>query len=232
MWGRIKALPLRVKIIALVVFFALGGIYKNFIDPPRSSSQSRSSFSSDASASTEGSGAASTPAPSGEPTSTNSSQADSSQVLAQLQTQWKLLQNQNAQCAAQVEQMNPWNYAAPPCEAQMQWNTAQIAKLEAEIYRLKTGADVHPVDFALMGSSSSSGTGAATSDDGSNAVNRYSREGILGQSKYTDSDGNEYQLPNQPYYYKDRASGRIVPSNLSQPPDYQHDWEQLTYQPN
>ena len=37
------------------------------------------------------------------------------------------------------------------------------------------------------------GTGAATSDDGSNTVNRYSREEILGQSKYTDSDGNEYQ---------------------------------------
>lgn len=227
MWGKIKALPLRVKIIALVVFIALGGIYKNFINPPSSSSRSRSSYISDASAA-----AASIPAPSDESRSTNSSQTDSSQVLAKLQTQWNLLQNQNAQCAVQIQQMNPWNYSAPPCEAQMQWNTAQMAKLEAEIYRLKTGADVQPVDFVLMGSSSSSGTGAASSDDGSNAVNRYSREAILGQSKYTDSDGHEYQLANEPYYYKDRASGRVVPSNLSQPPDNQHDWEQLTYQPN
>lgn len=231
MWGKIKALPLRVKIIGLVVFVALGGIYKNFIDPSSSSSRPRSSYEG-ASASIGGSTGSSIPPRSGASSSVTSSQADSSQVLANLQTQWDLLQNQNVQCNAQIQQMNPWNSGPPPCEAQMQENTAQMARLEAEIYRLKTGADVHPVDFVLMGSSSPSGGGAAASDDGSNAVNRYSREGILGQSKYTDSDGREYQLANQPYYYKDRASGRIVPSNLSELPDNEHDWEQLTYQPN
>lgn len=231
MWGKIKALPLRVKIIGLIVFIALGGIYKNFIDPSSSSRGPRSSYEG-ASASSGGSTGSSISPRSGASSSVTSSQADSSQVLASLQTQWDLLQNQNAQCNAQIQQMNPWNSGAPACEAQMQENTAQMARLEAEIYRLKTGADVHPVDFVLMGSSSPSGGGAAPSDDGSNAVNRYSREGILGQSIYTDSDGREYHLANQPYYYKDRASGRIVPSNLSEPPDYQHDWEQLTYQPN
>lgn len=226
MWAKIKALPLRVKIIALVVFVALGGIYKNFVDVPSSRSGSRSSYS-DVSASREGSAGSSDSTSSG-----RSSSSDSSQVLAKLQAQWNLLQNQNAQCAIQEQQMNPWNYGAPPCEANMQWNTAQMAKLEAEIYRLKTGANVQPVDFVLMGSSSSSGGAAAASDDGSNAVNRYSREGILGQSKYTDSDGNEYQLANRPYYFKDRTSGNIVGSDISDPPDNQHDWEQLTYQPN
>jgi hypothetical protein len=145
MWAKIKALPLGVKIIALVVFIALGGIYKNFIDVPSSSSGSGSS----------GPGA-----------------ADSSQVLAKLQAQWDLLQNQNVQCAAQIEQMNPWNNAAPPCEAQMQWNTAQMARLEAEIYRLKTGANVQPIDFVLMDPLSPSGGRATTSDDGPNRDNR------------------------------------------------------------
>lgn len=229
MWAKIKALPLRVKIIALVVFFGLGGIYKNFIDAPSSRGSYQPSYTATSSASSAGSAAPTISSSPGQ-----ASSEDSSQLLAKLQARLNLLQNQNAQCTAQIAQMNPWNYAPPSCEAQMQANTAVIAQLQAGIYRLQTGANVNAADFGFIGGSSSSpaGGGAATSDDGSNAVNRYSREGILGQSKYTDSNGNEYQLANQPYYYKDRASGNIVGSDYSQPPDNQHDWEQLTYQPN
>ena len=229
MWARIKALPLRVKIIAVVVLVGLGGIYKNVFDRPSHSGGSYSSYQ-EPNASSPDAPEPSAP-PSSSPTaSTQSTSEDASEVLAKLQSQYDLLSSQNAQCAAQIQQMNPGNFAPPACEAQMQWNTAQIAKLEAEIYRLKTGANVQPIDFALMGSSApSSGRGAATGND---PIPRYSREGILGQSKYTDSEGNEYQRPNRPFYYKDRASGRIVGTDISEPPDNEHDWEQLTYQPN
>ena len=216
MWAKLKALPLRVKIIALVVFLALGWLYKR--NETHSSYVSRSSYSSAA-----------------EPTSRNSSSAepssqDSAHVLAQLQAQFNQMNAENAQCYAQIQQMNPSNYAAPPCEAQMQWRTAQIAKLQAEIYRLQTGANVQPIDFALMGPSSGSGGSGGSGDDGSNAVNRYSREAVLGQSHYRDSEGNEYQLANRAYYFRDRASGNIVGSDFSTQPDNQHDWELLTYQ--
>ena len=222
MWAKLKALPLRVKIIALVVFLALGWLYKR--NETHSSYVSRSSYSSAA-----------------EPTSRNSSSAesssqDSAHVLAQLQAQFNQMNAENAQCYAQIQQMNPSNYAAPPCEAQMQWRTAQIAKLQAEIYRLQTGANVQPIDFALMGSGSGTSSGSSgsggSSDDGSNAVNRYSREAVLGQSLYRDEEGNEYQLANRAYYFRDRASGSIVGSDFGTQPDNQHDWEPLTYEPN
>ena len=219
MWAKLKALPLRVKIIALVVFLALGWLYKR--NETHSSYVSRSSYSSAA-----------------EPTSRNSSSAepssqDSAHVLAQLQVQFNQMNTENAQCYAQIQQMNPSNYAAPPCEAQMQWRTAQIAKVQAEVYRLQTGANVQPVDFALMGSSTGfSGSGSSGGDDGSNAVNRYSREAVLGQSLYRDDQGNEYQLANRAYYFRDRASGSIVGSDFGTQPDNQHDWEPLTYEPN
>jgi hypothetical protein len=215
MWAKLKALPLRVKIIALVLFLALGWLYKR--NETHSSYISRPSYSR-----TAGSGYSSP---------VDSSSQDSAHVLAQLQTQLNQMNAENAQCYAQIQQMNPMNYAAPPCEAQMQWRTAQIAKLQAEVYRLQTGANVQPIDFALMGSSSGS-SGSGGGDDGSNAVNRYSREAVLGQSHYRDDQGNEYQLANRAYYFRDRASGNIVGSDFSTQPDNQHDWEQLTYQAN
>jgi hypothetical protein len=226
MWTRIKALPLRVKIIAFVVLVALGGILKSQERHSSSSYVSQASYSHSSEPVSGGMASLNPP-------TSNSSSPDSSQVLARLQAQLNQMNAENAQCAAQLQQMNPWNYGAPPCEAKMQWNTAQMARVQAEIYRLQTGANVQPVDFVLMGSGSGSGSGAtASGDDGSNAVNRYSREAILGQSKYTDSEGNEYQLANRPYYFRDRASGNIVGSDYAQAPDYQHDWEQLTYQAN
>jgi len=219
MWAKLKALPLRVKIIAIVVFLALGWLYKRNETHSSSSSVSRPSYSRPAEAASRNSG------------SVDSGSADSSHVLAQLQTQLNQMNAENAQCYAQIQQMNPSSYAAPPCEAQMQWRTAQIAKVQAEVYRLQTGANVEPVDFALMGSGSASGgSGSGSSDDGSNAVNRYSREAVLGQSHYRDDEGNEYQLTNRAYYFRDRASGNIVGSDFSAPPDNQHDWELLTYQ--
>ena len=218
MWAKLKALPLRVKIIALILFLALGWLYKR--NETHSSYVSHPSYSRTAEPSSRYS------------SSVNSSSQDSAHVLAQLQAQLNQMNAENAQCYTQIQQMNPLNYAAPPCEAQMQWRTAQIAKLQAEVYRLQTGANVQPVDFALMGSGSSSSGSGGSSDDGSNAVNRYSREAILGQSNYRDGEGNEYQLVNRAYYFRDRASGNIVGSDFSTQPDNQHDWEQLTYQPN
>jgi hypothetical protein len=222
MWARLKSLPLRVKIIALVVFLGLGWLYKRNESHSSSSYVSRSSYSSSAESASRNSGSA------------DSNSADSSHVLFQLQAQLNQMNAENAQCYMQIQQMNPSNYAAPPCEAQMQWRTAQIAKLQAEVYRLQTGANVQPVDFALMGSGSGSGSSGSggSNDDGSNAVNRYSREAILGQSNYRDSEGNEYQLANRAYYFRDRASGTIVGSDFGTPPDNQNDWEQLTYQAN
>jgi hypothetical protein len=232
MWLKFKALPKRTK-VALVVVFVLGvGVYGVFFDSPNSSSSYRPSVraaenATSASPVYAGGMAAMGRGPSN--TGRFASPASNSQ-LADLIAQYNSLKQQADECTSEIGKMSLQNFAPPPCEAEMQANVGRVAVLEAQIYRLQ-GVNAQPVDFVNMNSSSSSPT--AGGSELSDGARRFSREGILGQSKYTDADGREYQLDNtNRYYFKDRASGAIVGSELAQPPDNQRDWEQLTYQRN
>ena len=161
-------------------------------------------------------------------------------------------QSQLSQVMAQVNQCNAQNdaFAArmangmatadqyPACNQYDAQRTAQAALLVTYITRLQTGnpnLTVCEANIGLRGcesmyapaSTSSSSSSSSSSDDTSATVERASRQGILGQTIYTDGDGRQYQLPTRDYYYRDRVTGETLGSNSSSPPNGVHEYEQL-----
>jgi hypothetical protein len=160
--------------------------------------------------------------------------------------------SQIAQIKAQMDQCNAQNDAFaqqmangmatveqyPACnQNNAQW-IPQIALLYTYVARLQTGnpnLTVCEANIGLRGcesmyapaSASSSSSSSSSSDDTSATVERASRQGILGQTIYTDGDGRQYQLPTRDYYYRDRVTGETLGSNSSSPPNGVHEYEQL-----
>jgi hypothetical protein len=146
--------------------------------------------------------------------------------LAQLQQAHAELMQRANECAGLIDQsmaatqqsvMNGGGVMPPPpCEADMQVWTAQAAMLEKEIHELSTGDhSTQVIDYVPR------------SGDTSGSVNRWTRGAIRGTTNYRDDNGEIRELPTAAYYYRDRASGQIYASDLSQPPADGHDYEQL-----
>jgi hypothetical protein len=109
-----------------------------------------------------------------------------------------------------------------------------MALLVTYITRLQTGnrsLTVCQANIGLAGceslEASASSSSSSSSDDTSNAVERASRQGILGQTIYTDGNGDQHELPTRDYYYRDLVTGDIVGSNSPSPPNGVHQYEQL-----
>jgi hypothetical protein len=169
------------------------------------------------------------------------------QLLAQFQQQQAELQARAKQCMAEMQQATQQQAAAamngqmyygqPACEAAMPQMIAQEAYYETEIYKLQ-GGDPHAsvrdfVPNAPTGteSYSPSSNGASNSDRALDAADNWDRQAIRGNQLYTDEQGTTRELPSHDYYYRDRASGELVGSESSNPPDNSRDWEQITPQP-
>jgi len=151
---------------------------------------------------------------------------DDNDRLAQLQAQHaQLMQNSNA-CMVQVNeatrqtQMSLVNGGGvmpqPACVSDMEVWTAQAAMLEKEIHELATGDhSTQVIDYVPR------------THDTSGTIDRSTRQSIRGTTLYRDESGETRELPIAPYYYRDRASGQIYPSDMSQAPADGHDYEQL-----
>lgn len=165
------------------------------------------------------------------------------QLLAQFKAQHAQIMASANNCIVQMQQaMNQTAAAAvngamysgqPACQQNMAQWTAQAAYLETEIYKLEGGdphASVREVSGIPESSSTPSHSSAygSSSSDGTEAVERATREGIRGHSLYNDEDGREYELDTRPYYFRDRASGRLVGSDQPYAPNDGRDYEQLT----
>jgi hypothetical protein len=146
--------------------------------------------------------------------------------LAQLQQAHAELMQRANECAGLINQsmaatqqsvINGGGVMPPPaCEADMQVWTAQAAMLEKEIHELATGDhSTQVIDYVPR------------MHDTSGSVDRYTRQAIRGTTLYRDESGETRELPIAPYYYRDRASGQIYPSDMSQAPADGHDYEQL-----
>ncbi len=158
--------------------------------------------------------------------------------LAALQAQHQQIMVLANDCAAQINQ-NMGRVAQgaingelvqgePPCQQNMAVWTAQAAMLEKEIYQLQTGAHVDVTDFVVTpGASPSPSPSSGGGDHGLGAVERYDEQAVQGNGHYIDGNGDDHVLPLEPYYFRDRASGRIVSSELSDAPSDGTDWEQL-----
>lgn len=224
MWSTLKAMPIAPKI--LLAFLLVGGLYA-------AGHRQRSAYTgspiAEAGYRTGGSGA-----------------GDQSAALAQFQSQQAQLLVQVRECQAQMtEATNRMRDAAiqggfynarPQCEQNMPQWIAQESYLEAEIYRIQSGDHSSSVCqvTGIQGQACNPGTGVSSgrgsSDDGTGAVENWDRQAMRGNSLYTDEDGEQHELPTQPYYFRDRSSGQYIGSSSPNPPNDGRDYEVLTGQ--
>jgi hypothetical protein len=172
-----------------------------------------------------------------------SSSGGEGQRLAQLQSQQAQVVSQMTACKTQLEQASQQAAAAamqgqfyngqPQCQSYMPLWIAQEAVLETNIYRIQTGnynATVLEVSGVQVGpeySRSLVSSSRGSSDDGTGAVEDWDRGAIRGTQMYRDESGQEQELANHNFYYRNRSTGELVPTQLQNPPDNQHDWELL-----
>jgi hypothetical protein len=151
-------------------------------------------------------------------------------LLAQYQAQENQLQLRMSQCYAQMQQLIATG-GAPPCEQSMGMWTAELAVAQTNVYRIQTGnyqATVEQVTGVQVTPSSSGGLVRSSDVSGSdNGVGDWDRAELHGTSLYTDANGEEHELATANYYYRNKATGDMVASETENPPDYQHDWEEM-----
>jgi hypothetical protein len=177
-----------------------------------------------------------------------------SQLLAQYESQLadlnasveackgQLLQFQQQQQEAMMNSAGAsgGNAMQPPCFQNFNQEIVQEALLETYISRLKTGnmsLTVCQANVGLKGcesmqiasgSGGSSGSSSGSGGDPYAAVERSTRQGIRGNTMYTDSRGQQHELPTASYYFEDMQTGEFIPSNSPNPPNNTHTYEQLT----
>ena len=161
-------------------------------------------------------------------------QSQQAQLLAQVreyQAQMTVATNRMRDAAIQGQF---YNYR-PQCEQSMPQWIAQESYLETEIYRIQSGDHSSSVCqvTGIQGEACSTGAGASgsrgSSDDGTGAVENWDRQAIRGNSIYTDEDGERHELPTQPYYFRDRSTGKYIGRDSPNPPNDGRDYEVLTY---
>jgi hypothetical protein len=219
-----KAMPLFPKI--LIVCLALGVIY--IVGNHRD----------------DGGGGGVSPLPTPVEERGTDSAGGSRQELAGYESQLSQLITRVNQCQAQVNAVMAERAAAvangmmpgsgPACEQSMPQWTVQWALLSTYIARLKTGnthLTVCEANPGLRGceslEASSRSSSSSSSDDGTEVVERSTRQGIRGTTLYTVEGGEQHDLPTRDYYYRDRNTGQFVGSDSPNPPDNVHDYEPL-----
>jgi hypothetical protein len=237
MWKIFKAMPLVPKILIICVVFAL--IYKvshphhSHYYSPDPVSPAPAAYHSQNQSSRSGS-------------QSESESGGSNQLLAQFQSQQSQLLVRVRQCQGEMTQATNQQAAAamqgrmsnyrPACEGYMPQWIAQEAYLETEIYRIQTGdrtTSMRNVVGIPADSGSSSQSSYSTRDDGTAAVERFSREAIRGNSYYDspNQEPGDRERPNADYYYRNRATGQVTPSTSPYAPNDGNDYERLTYSP-
>jgi hypothetical protein len=215
-----KKFPLIAKIlVGLVVLVGIGAI----ISQNRHHSSYSPSYSSSSTGTANG-GEIRTAA-------THRSSGDKKgRLLAQYQAQYNQLNSQMTQCYQQMQALIATG-GAPPCEQYMGMWTAELAVAQTNVYRIQTGnyqATILEVTGVQVTPSSSGGLVKSSDVSGSdNGVGDWDRAELHGTSLYTDENGEQHELATANYYYRNKTTGDMVPTNTETPPDYQHDWEEM-----
>ncbi len=212
-----KTMPVFPKI--LIVVLALGVIYRVTVKHPDSDSVRYD------------------PAPRPEP--------DNGDLLARYQAQYNQVSAQANQCAQELQAyqaqmaadaMNgTMPGAGPACQQSLPNLTVQLALLQTYMTRLQTGnprITVCEANAGLQGcqgleASSHASSSYSHPDDGTETVERSTRQGIRGATIYTDANGEEHELPTRDYYYRDRNTGQFVGTGSPNPPNNGGDYEPL-----
>lgn len=149
-------------------------------------------------------------------------------LMKQCQVEMTRFTQQMQQAAISGSGMMP---APPACEENMPYWISQEALAETEIHRLQTGdtrSDVYDVSGIPRPSNSGPSSGSSGSSDGGvGSVDDWDRGAIRGTTIYVGEDGTRRELPTRDYYYRNRASGQIIASTESEPPNDGNDYERL-----
>jgi len=162
-------------------------------------------------------------------TTRSSSGTNKARLLAHYQGQYNQLNSQMTQCYQQM-QATIATGSAPPCEQSMPEWTAELAVAQTNMYRIQTGdysATVVGVTGVQVSPSASGGLVKASEVNSDNGVGDWDRAELHGTSMYTDGNGEEHELATANYYFRNKTTGEMVPSDTATPPDYQHDWEEM-----
>ena len=160
--------------------------------------------------------------------------------LAQFQAQQMQIQSQVQRCEAQMTEatnrqamaaMNGQMYnQRPACEQAMPQLIAQEAYVETEIQRINDPSDhrsLREITRIAPPTPSGDSVGYRPANDGTDAVDRYDRQVVRENSRYTDENGEQHELPTRNTYYRDRSSGQIIGTDQSNPPNDGRDYEQF-----
>ncbi|HXN46746.1 MAG TPA: hypothetical protein VN893_08900 [Bryobacteraceae bacterium] len=185
------------------------------------------------------------PAPSPDPGPAPRPEPDASDLLARYQAQYNQVSAQANQCVQELQAYQAQMAAGamngampgpgPACQQNLPQITVQLALLQTYITRLQTGnprITVCEANAGLQGcqgleASSHSSSSYSAPDDGTETVERSTRQGIRGTTLYTDANGEQHELPTRDYYYRDRNTGQFVGSDSPNPPDNGRDYEPL-----
>ena len=117
------------------------------------------------------------------------------------------------------------NSNRPECEQNLNEWMAEGLSLEAALKRAQTGdyhSSLEQIEGIRSGGRSTGGGGTnyrpSTGDAALDAVDRADRQGIRGHTMYTDSHGEQHELPTASHYYEDTTTGEFIPSESSTPP--------------
>jgi hypothetical protein len=163
---------------------------------------------------------------------------DSSQI-AELEQQHAALVQQANECQAEMDQNSMrWAQGAmngempagvPACQEQMPQIIAQMAAIESQLKRYQGGSYAqgggqpnyyHPTD--------PNAPSYNNPDQSLDAVDRWNRNVIRGNSMYTDQDGQQHELETQPNYHQNRETGQYVATPTPAAPDNNADYTPLT----
>jgi len=154
--------------------------------------------------------------------------------------QLQQFQQQQRQALMNSDGLSNGNAMEPACFQNMYQQAIQVGILVTRISRLKTGnmnltfcqANNNPRGCEsvqiLPGSGSSSGSSGGSGDDPYATVEQSTRQGIRGNTMYTDGQGQQHELPTAPYYFRDTQTGEFVSSDSPNPPNNTHTYELMT----
>ena len=177
-----------------------------------------------------------------------------SSQISQLQAQHGQLVQLAQQCMAQMNQVSAqWAQGAAngqmptsqaPCAAQMPTWIAQMKGIEVQLQRLQgSGGGGGSYGGGSQGGYAYGGGGSQPNyyhptdpnapsynnpDMSGDAIEKWDRNYIRGNSNYTDENGETHELETQPYYSQDQQTGQYVGSTDNTVPNDTHSYTPLT----
>jgi hypothetical protein len=157
-------------------------------------------------------------------------------ALVQQANECKAAMDQNSMRWAQGAMNGEMPTGAPACQEQMPQIIAQMAAIESQLNRYQGGGNQAAGGGYAQGGSQPNyyhptdpnAPSYNNPDQSLDAVDRWNRNVIRGNSMYTDQDGQQHELETQPNYHQNVETGQYVATPTPAAPDNHSDYTPLT----